>query len=146
MTIQGLDSLLRKLDKLGKDSTKVVAKAVGEATKKVQGDAKDLCPVREIDGGRLRGSIQGTLQEENREIIGIVSTNVEYAPYVEFGTGQRGADSPSPPKYDGDLSYREDWAGMSAQPYMYPAIKQNEEYIKETIAASIKLEIQKKGD
>ncbi|WFA10334.1 HK97-gp10 family putative phage morphogenesis protein [Tissierella sp. Yu-01] len=143
MSLEGFDILIKKLDRIGKDSPKAVAKAVKEATKKVQGDAKDLAPV---DKGQLRNSIQGTVQEKDGEIVGIVSTNLEYAPYVEFGTGQRGEGSPSPPKYGGDLSYREDWSGMAAQPYMYPALRQNEEYIKETIAASIKMEIQKKGD
>lgn len=145
MSVEGLDSLLKKLDRLSKNSTKVVAKAIGEATKKVQGDAKDLAPVREIDGGRLRNSIQGTLKVKDSEVTGIVSTNVEYAPYVEFGTGQRGSQSNIPSKSEVSLSYREDWKGMSPQPFMYPAMKQNEEYIKETIKAAIVMEI-KKGD
>lgn len=143
MTVEGLDSLFKKLDRLGKNSTKVVVKAVGEATKKVQGDAKDLAPV---DLGQLRNSIQGTVQEKDGEVIGIVSTNLEYAAYVEFGTGQRGKGSDIESKSEMDISYREDWAGMAAQPYMYPAMKQNEEYIKETIKAAVKMEIQKKGD
>lgn len=142
MSVEGLDSLLKKLNSLGKNSAKVVAQAVGEATKKVQGDAKDLAPV---DLGQLRNSIQGTVQEKDGEIIGIVSTNVEYAAYVEFGTGQRGMASEIESKTEIDISYKEDWSGMAAQPYMYPAMKQNEEYIKDTIKAAISMEI-KKGD
>lgn len=142
MSVEGLDSLLKKLDSLGKNSAKVVAQAVGEATKKVQGDAKDLAPV---DLGGLRDSIQGTVQEKDGEIIGIVSTNLEYAAYVEFGTGQRGMESDIESKSEMDISYKEDWSGMVAQPYMYPAMKQNEEYIKDTIKAAISMEI-KKGD
>ena len=145
MTVQGLDKLLKKLNSLGDNINAGVVKGVADATKKVQGDAKDLAPVREVDGGRLRNSIQGEVRKENNEIIGVVSTNVEYAPYVEFGTGQRGMESDIESKTDMDISYREDWAGMAAQPYMYPAMKQNEEYIKDTIKAAVKMEI-KKGD
>lgn len=39
-----------------------------------------------------------------------------HATYVEFGTGQRGAAGG---RYTG--GYDGDWAGMSPQPYMYPA-------------------------
>ena len=51
--------------------------AVGES---VEGHAKDNCPV---DTGRLRASIGYNVQ--NEELF--VGTNVEYAPYVEYGTG-----------------------------------------------------------
>lgn len=142
MSIQGYDSLMKKLDSLGKNSSKVITKALGKATKKVQGDAKDLTPV---DTGNLRNKIYTRIHEKEGTITGEVYTNVEYAPYVEFGTGQRGKESDIGSKKEFDISYREDWAGMVAQPYMYPAMKQNEEYIKETIKGAIKMEI-KKGD
>ncbi len=44
-----------------------------------------------------------------------------HAAYVEFGTGRRGADSPSPPKAPDGGGYDPDWPGMAAQPYLYPA-------------------------
>lgn len=44
-----------------------------------------------------------------------------HAAYVEFGTGRRGAGSPAPPKMPGAGGYDPDWAGMRAQPYLYPA-------------------------
>lgn len=145
MSVQGLDSLLKKLNNLSESANEAVKKGVIKATKKVQGDAKDLAPVREINGGRLRNSIQGTVYEKDNEIIGIVSTNVEYAAYVEFGTGQRGEASDIDSKKEMDISYKEDWAGMAAQPYMYPAMKQNEEYIKDALKGAIRMEIRKEG-
>jgi HK97 gp10 family phage protein len=143
MSIKGLDSLVRKLDALGGNGQKVVKVGIHQATKLVQGDAKMLAPIAEVDGGRLRNSIQGETEERKGKVIGKVSTNVEYAAYVEFGTGQRGASSPSPPKADIDLNYRQDWAGMEAQPYLYPALKQNEETIKKMIQDNVKKEIRK---
>jgi HK97 gp10 family phage protein len=145
LTIKGLDSLLRKLDALGGNSHKALKVGIHQATKMVQADAKRLAPVAEIDGGRLRNSIQGEIEEQDGKIVGKVSTNVEYAPYVEFGTGQRGADSPSPPKADIDLDYRQDWAGMEAQPYLFPSLKQNEDKVKEIIKNNVEKEIRKLG-
>lgn len=142
MSVEGLDSLLKKLDRLGKNSTKVVAKAVGEATKKVQGDAKDLAPE---DKGQLRNLIISEIVMGKNEVTGIVSSTAGHNIYVEFGTGQRGMESDIESKSEMDISYKEDWSGMAAQPYMYPAMKQNEEYIKDTIKAAISMEI-KKGD
>lgn len=44
------------------------------------GYAQDLCPV---DTGNLRGSI--TYAVDGQEVY--IGTNVDYAPYIEFGTG-----------------------------------------------------------
>lgn len=103
MTIKNLDRLLQKLDSLGGNSQKALKTGIHQATKLVQGDAKALCPVG--DSGHLRNSIQVETEERDGNIVGKVSTNVYYAPYVEFGTGQRGEASPSPPKSDEDLNY-----------------------------------------
>lgn len=89
---------------------------------RIKDDATNGCPVREINGGNLRDSIHVSEAVINgQEIEGDVSNNTEYAVFVEMGTGQRGRESPSPPKSPDDVYHREDWVGMSAQPFMYPA-------------------------
>ena len=94
--IKGLDSLRRKLQSLGGELEQATEKGVEKATKTVQTAAKLLCPV---DTGYLRESIQTNFAwQPSGEYVGTVGTIVEYAPYVEFGTGQMGAASPSPPK------------------------------------------------
>lgn len=145
MTIKGMNSLMKKLDALGGNSQKALKVGIHQGIKRVQDDAKSLAPTAKIDGGRLEGSIQGEVEESGGKIIGKVSTNVEYAIYVELGTGQRGEASPSPPKSDADVSYRQDWAGMDAQPFLYPALKQNEDTVKEMAANNLKKEIRKLG-
>lgn len=145
MTIQNLDKLLKKIDALGGNSHKALKKGIHQGTKLVQAKAKLLAPVADIDGGRLRNSIQGEVAEQDGKITGEVSTNVEYAAYVEFGTGQRGEESPSPPKFDGDIRYRQDWKGMAAQPYLYPALKQCEQEIRAIIVKLLSREIAKLG-
>lgn len=137
---KGLDKLVRKLDALGGNSDKAVRQGIARGLLKVQGDAKDLCPV---DDGLLRNSIHADVKQKDGLIVGTVSTNVHYAPYVEFGTGQRGEESLAPPKYDGELSYRQDWKGMPAQPFLFPAIKQNEGYVRDAVAESVQREISK---
>lgn len=141
MSIQGLDSLLKKLDMLGGNSKEALKKGIKKASKQVQGDAKDLCPVG--DTGNLRNSIQSSVEEEKDIVIGKISTNKEYAAYVEFGTGQRGKSADIPAKEVIDLSYREDWTGMKPQSYLYPALKQNEEKVKKIIKDELKEEIKK---
>lgn len=58
--------------------------AIGRALEKVglvvEGYAKRQCPV---DTGHLRDNI--THEVENKTVV--IGTNVEYAPYVELGTG-----------------------------------------------------------
>src|SRR5690625_4559584 len=102
--MKNLDRLIRKLDKLGGNAHEAVKKGVGQATKLVQGDAKMLAP---RDTGDLAQSIIESVTFDGDEVVGKVSTNIEWGSYVEFGTGQRGEAS----NYEGDvdLSYREDW-------------------------------------
>jgi len=137
--MKNLNSLLKKLEKLGADKT-ALTNGIRKATIKVQGDAKLLAPV---DTGQLRNSIQAETKQESGKVVGRVYTNVEYAAYVEFGTGQRGEASPSPPKSPEDIYYRQDWAGMEAQPYLYPAAKQNERKVPEIVAAELRKELRR---
>lgn len=87
----------------------------------VQRGAKTNCPVRKVKGlgGRLRGSIQ--VRFYNNGMTAEVGTNVAYAPYVEFGTGVRGAGSAHPPLPPGYVHGSK--AGMPAQPFLYPALE-----------------------
>ena len=141
MTIRNMGSLLRKLEQLGADKT-ALTNGITKAALKVQGDAKLLAPTSP-GGGRLKNSIQAETRQEGGKVVGRVYTNVEYAAYVEFGTGQRGEASPSPPKSPEDIYYRQDWAGMAAQPYLYPAARQNVRKVPEIVAAEMRKELRR---
>lgn len=141
--IKGLDSLMKKLDRLGGDSHKSLKVGIKQANKMVQGEAKGLAPTG--DSGLLKNSIKEKVEEKNGIIIGKVSSNLHYAPYVEFGTGQRGEGSPSPPKAPENLSYRQDWAGMDAQPFLYPALKNNKGKVMDTVKKQLKKDIRELG-
>jgi HK97 gp10 family phage protein len=138
--MEGLNSLLRKLDKIGGNSELALKKSITKATKQVQGDAKDLCP---NDTGALKNSIQSSVKVKDEAIIGKVSTGKEYASYVEFGTGQKGSNSSIPAKDEINLSYREDWTGIAPQPFLYPALKQNVDMAKKMVISELKKEIRK---
>lgn len=71
--------------------------------------AKALCPV---DTGNLRNSISHQTVGNNEVHIG---TNVEYAPYVEFGTVR-----------------------MSAKPYLRPAVSTHIEEYKNILKSELK--------
>ncbi|QNK86430.1 HK97 gp10 family phage protein [Sporosarcina sp. resist] len=141
--IKGLNSLMKKLDRLGGDSHKSLKVGIKQANKMVQGEAKGLAPTG--DSGLLKNSIKEKVEEKTGIITGKVSTNLHYAPYVEFGTGQRGEGSPSPPKSPENLNYRQDWAGMDAQPFLYPALKNNKGKVLDTVKEQLKKDIQKMG-
>lgn len=141
--IKGLDNLMKKLDNLGGNSHKSLKVGIRKANKMAQREAKLLAP--EGDSGLLRNSITETVEERNGVITGKVATNLYYGPYVEFGTGQRGEGSPSPPKSPENLNYRQDWAGMDAQPYLYPALKNNKDKAVDLVKEQLKKDIQKMG-
>lgn len=145
-SVVGLDSLLKKLNKLGGNIDEVLTQSIGQQTKLVQGDAKDLCPV---DLGDLRNSIKGNVKKYKGRIVGVVSTNSDHAAYVEFGTGKVGERTNKNNKVN--VSYKQDkwlvnipdvgprWIeGQPAQPYLYPALKNNEERIIENIKADVR--------
>jgi len=104
MSINGVDSLMKKLNALGGNANKVLETSIAKQTKLVQGEAKDLCPV---DSGDLQQRIYTDVKSQQSKVIGKVFTNVEYAAYVEFGTGKKGEESGGD-KYPGPLSYKQD--------------------------------------
>lgn len=90
--VEGLDELLATLFELGGDIKQSSLKGARRGMKKVQGNAKYLCPVAP-DGGELRNSIKENGEINGSEINAKVYTNCDHAIYPEFGTGQRGAES-----------------------------------------------------
>ncbi len=75
---------------LGGDIKQSAKKGLERGAKKIQKNAKYLAPVKT---GHLRNSIKTKSQTTQEGAEAQVYTNLEYAPYVEFGTGQRGKES-----------------------------------------------------
>lgn len=68
---------------LGGNVVQASYKGIARGAKKVQKNAKYLCPV---DKGHLRNSIKtrNYFRKKGGEVGSQVYTNLEYAPYVEF--------------------------------------------------------------
>lgn len=155
MNVQNVDKLLQKLKKLDLDVNDTLAPIMARQSKLIQGEAKDLCPV---DLGQLRNSILTTTRKSKYKITALVHTNTEYAAYVEFGTGKVGESTPVADKYPGSLAYKQTkwkvnipdvgWRyveGQPAQPFLYPALKNNEERVRDNIAEELRQVIREVG-
>lgn len=133
MSINGVERLLKKLDKLGGNSEEVLYKNLQKQGELVKGEAKTLCPV---DTGDLRKSIRKSTKRYKGKIVAKVYTNSDHAIYVEFGTGKKGEASNT--NSNVEVTYKQDWSGMEAQPYLYPALKNNEDRVMKNIKENLK--------
>ena len=95
--------------------------------------AKEMCPT---DTSRLKNSISHQVDDDTV----YVGTNVEYAPYVEFGTGkfaEGGGGRPTPWSYQDDKGNWHTTNGMKPQPYLKPAIENHldeyKQYLKDEL-------------
>lgn len=81
--IKGLKEAQRKAEQVLRDMHgQPMVTAMRRATLIVQRDAMKNAPV---DTGRLKSSITPDIQTRGIEVIGVVGSNVEYAPFQEFG-------------------------------------------------------------
>ena len=99
----------------------ILEKALEKACLIVENSAKQNCPV---DDGQLRQSITHTVEGTKGEI----GTSVEYAPYVEVGTGiysTEGNGRQTPWSYEDANGEWHTTEGMVAQPFLKPALEEN---------------------
>ena len=84
--------------------------------------------------GLLRNSITAQVAEDDGDTCVVVGTNVEYAPYVELGTGVYASDGggrSTPWAYIGSDGKRHVTSGMVPRPYLRPAVEDNaQEYMR----------------
>ena len=129
--LEGLDELLVRLDKI--TSTDKVNQALGQACALVERSAKQKAPK---DTGALRRSISSKVEN----FQGIVFTPLEYAPYVEYGTGlfaETGGRVDVPWSYKDDEGNWHTTSGQKPQPFMRPALDENRAKIKQIIKEGI---------
>ena len=105
--------------------TEILPRAVEEALEKactiVENSAKQNCPA---NTGQLRQSIKHKVNGS----VGVIGTNVEYAPYVEIGTGiysTLGNGRQTPWKYKDAKGEWHTTRGMKSHPYLKPALDSN---------------------
>lgn len=113
------------------DAVREGAMGFGEA---ILERAQQLVPV---DTGELRESGSVTATESGRTLFVSVDFAAEHGPYVEFGTGIRGAQSAGA----GDGPYNLNWGGMEARPFLRTAWEelhdQAPDFIKAKVAVAL---------
>ena len=154
---EGLDDILKRFEAIG--DIKGAEAALKEATALVEGEAKKKAPK-----GELRNSIESKVDG----LTGTVFSPLEYAPYVEYGTGlfaegEGGGRKEVPWVYvEGSTGthkktiHTEESAnqavaflrskglkafktsGQEAQPYMRPALDENKDKILEIFRKGLK--------
>lgn len=106
-------------DYAGDNLDAAVAAALERVGSAAEGFAADLAPV---DSGRLRNSITHKV-DDNSVTVG---SPLEYAAYVEFGTGKYASGGRNTPwVYKDDKGNWHYTHGQRAQPFLKPALQNN---------------------
>ena len=109
-----------------KETAKLVATKIRQATFLVQGAAIDNCPV-------VTGRLKGSIDVEITDTKGIVYTNVDYAPHVELGTEPhiiRAVNKKVLSNGKQCFGKEVHHPGTTAQPFMRDALFKNEKNIE----------------
>lgn len=109
---------------------------MGKCCAIVEASAKEKAPK---DTGALRRSISSRIEENENGVEGVVFTPLEYAPYIEYGTGLFAEDGgrQTPWSYQDDEGNWHTTKGQSPRPYMRPALTENHEQILATLKGAI---------
>ena len=132
---EGLDKLIDKIEDIG--DVQAIASAMQDACDLVEGAAKYKAPK---DTGALRRSITSKIEVNGSEIDGIVFTPLEYAPYVEYGTGlfaENGNGRQTPWVYRDDKGDYHYTHGQHPQPFLRPALNENKDEIIQIIKEAL---------
>lgn len=124
------------------DNSKKVKQQIQKATEAgmesvllmIEAAAKANTPVGET--GELRDKMDHNISHQGATMIGQVGSPLDYAPYVEFGTGEFAENGAG---RKGGWSYMDEegnWRhtkGQSPQPFLRPAFRSNKNNVKEIL-------------
>ena len=133
---ENLDGVLEAIGKCA--SSTELTQVLGKACALVERSAKMNAP-KGI--GELSRSITSKVEIKDEEVVGVVFTPLEYAPYVEFGTGLFAEEGNG--RKDVPWCYKDDkgeWhttSGQKPQPFMRPALNDNREQIMKMLKEGI---------
>jgi HK97 gp10 family phage protein len=122
-----------------KNAIERCADSIGES---VEGWAKmNITEQGAIDTGNLRNSITYSTEKGDDGVTTTVGTAVEYAPYIEFGTGKYSST--------GGGTYKESWVYMDdfgqfhrafpqrPRPFLEPAVSEHTDAIQQLVIDSL---------
>ena len=133
--IEGMEEVFDNLE--GALDVNKIAAAIGKACALVERSAKQKAPK---GTGELIRSITSKVDTVGNDVVGTVFTPLEYAPYVEFGTGlfaEEGGRKDVPWNYQDDKGEWHSTSGQHPQPFMRPALNENREQVKRILGEAI---------
>ncbi len=134
--ISGVDKVLEEIQDITK--LKNAERAMEKVCALLERSAKQEAPK---GTGELRRSITSKVEKDSNSIEGIVYTPLEYAPYVEYGTGlfaENGNGRKDVPwHYQDDEGNWHTTYGQNPQPFMRPALNKNRNKIVEILREDI---------
>ena len=124
LAVQFTDNSAKFLAELERAKAKVL-ETIGQ---KAEGYAKKLCPVGTEESTGIKGYRGGTLRNSiTHRVMGgdtlEVGSNVEYAPYVELGTGPHFVPPPEWERFEAEKGKGVGKAYVKPRPYIRPAIE-----------------------
>ena len=128
---EGAEKLIARLDKMSDEAA--LKKSLETAALLVERSAREKAPK---DTGALRRSI--TSKVEGLE--GIIYTPLEYAPYIEYGTGlfaEGNGRKDVPWNYQDDKGNWHSTSGLKPQPFMRPSLDENRQKILEILKEGV---------
>lgn len=99
---------------------------------------ENITKQKAVDTGNLRNSISHKVVENEAAVY--IGTDVEYAPYIEFGTGVYAEEGgrQTPWAYE---DANGDWhrtSGMEARPYLRPAVTDHQDQYNDILKEALK--------
>lgn len=135
--IQGVDEIVERFEEIANADT--FKRAMAQACALVEGEARKNAPK---GVGDLRRYMESRVEEQNGVIVGIVSNPLEYAPYVEFGTGlfaeDGGGRQDVPWCYQDEKGEWHSTRGRKPAPFLRPALNDNRENVKKILKRGLK--------
>ena len=134
ISIEGIDEILESLSKV-KDTEKV-KQALNKSCLLIEASAKQ----KAVKG--KTGELARSITSKVEGLTGEVYTPLEYAPYVEYGTGlfaESGGRADVPWSYQDDEGKWHSTSGMHPKPFMRPALNDNRKRVTEILKEVIEL-------
>ena len=128
---EGAEKLIVRLDKMSDEAA--LKKSLETAALLVERSAREKAPK---DTGALRRSIRSKVEG----LEGIVYTPLEYAPYIEYGTGlfaEGNGRKDVPWNYQDDKGNWHSTSGLKPQPFMRPSLDENREKIVDILKEGV---------
>jgi len=139
--IKGINKLINNIKKFGKEAEKDIDLTFNLVVKEMVADAKTTAPK---DTGKLAQSIQSQKIKDNAYLMYVGGVGTKYAPYIEFGTGNKVSLS-----YLKDIGFPDSYAAkfkgagvkqvnISPKPYFFPAIIKGQKRLNDDLKDLLK--------